>query len=55
MTNSVEITEIDGKEFYILKASYFKNEREAELNGYYWDDEIDMYTKEITNNNTTAF
>lgn len=49
------IITINGTEFYTFEAEYFENEGAAEVSGYYWDDEVEKWTKEIVNEQTTAF
>lgn len=51
----VKTIEIEGVEFYTFEASYFENETVAEASGYYWNDEIGLWTKEIIDNTTTVF
>lgn len=55
MAKDMEIVEIEGKEYYTFPADYFEDEATAEKEGYYWDDEINRWTKEITDDTTTIF
>lgn len=55
MSKEVKVIDIEGTEYYTVEASYFKNDAEAEQSGYYWDDEIGKWSKEIVDNTTTAF
>lgn len=55
MTKDMEILEIEEVEYYTFPADYFKDEQAAEKDGYYWDDEVDRWTKEIVDATTTIF
>ena len=54
-TVTVKVVEIEGKEFYTIEAAYYENEMAAEIEGYYWNDAIDKWTKEILDDTTTIF
>lgn len=55
MIKDMEIITIDGVEYYTFPADYYEDEQAAEKDGYYWDDELDRWTKEIVDDTTTIF
>ncbi|WP_332651629.1 hypothetical protein [Lysinibacillus sp. 54212] len=46
---------IEGVEYYTFPADYYENEAAASKDGYYWDDEVDRWTKRIVDETTTIF
>ena len=52
---NVKTLKIGKKEYYVFEADHFENEAAAEKNGYYWNDDISKWTKEIINSTTTIF
>lgn len=53
--NKETIIKVEDIEYYTFPGDYFESELQAERNGYFWDDDLERWIKEITDHSTTVF